>query len=89
MEGDVFHDCVERLSTELDTTLRTLVSGWILEEVFVYTAFAIGTHAFVDGVRISIDSFAQPTGEVLQHVCLGWLLLAAGLILDHWEIAFF
>jgi hypothetical protein len=58
LEGDIFNNCVEGLSTKLDSALGALISGGVLEEIFVNTTFAISTHAFIDCMSISIYTFA-------------------------------
>jgi hypothetical protein len=60
LKSHVFHNGVQRFTTELNIALRTLVSGRILQKVFVYTTFAVSTHAFIDGMSVSVHSFAKP-----------------------------
>jgi hypothetical protein len=58
LESDILDNGIEGLSSELNIALRALISGWVLKEILVDATLAVRAHAFIDGVGISVNTFA-------------------------------
>ena len=68
LQGDVFNERIQRLSSNLSIAVGTLVAYYILLEIADDADFTERAHTLVDRVSIAVDPLAERASQIRQYL---------------------